>query len=299
MLVVNSINVALVQQKMCADYQANLDYNLAQIEAAAKNGADLVVLCELHSSLYFCQEESSQYFDLAQTIPGPLSDKLSTAAINNNVVVVGSVFEKRTEGLYHNTAVVFDKDGSLAGKYRKMHIPDDPGYYEKYYFAFGDLGFTPIQTSIGKLGVMVCWDQWFPEGARLMALAGAQVLIYPSAIGWDPRDDSDEQQRQFQAWQTIQQSHAIANNVPLISTNRVGHETNPSGQSEGINFWGKSFVTDTMGKVITQASSEDAETIHAQINLNETEQTRQLWPYLRDRRIDAYNDLNKRYIDEN
>jgi len=299
MLVVNSINVALVQQKMCADYQANLDYNLAQIEAAAKNGADLVVLCELHSSLYFCQEESSQYFDLAQTIPGPLSDKLSTAAINNNVVVVGSVFEKRTEGLYHNTAVVFDKDGSLAGKYRKMDIPDDPGYYEKYYFAFGDLGFTPIQTSIGKLGVMVCWDQWFPEGARLMALAGAQVLIYPSAIGWDPRDDSDEQQRQFQAWQTIQQSHAIANNVPLISTNRVGHEKDPSNQSAGIDFWGQSFVTDTMGKVITQASSEDAETIHAQINLNETEQTRQLWPYLRDRRIDAYNDLNKRYIDEN
>jgi len=299
MLVVNSINVALVQQKMCADYQANLDYNLAQIEAAAKNGADLVVLCELHSSLYFCQEESSQYFDLAQTIPGPLSDKLSTAAINNNVVVVGSVFEKRTEGLYHNTAVVFDKDGSLAGKYRKMHIPDDPGYYEKYYFAFGDLGFTPIQTSIGKLGVMVCWDQWFPEGARLMALAGAQVLIYPSAIGWDPRDNSDDQQRQFQAWQTIQQSHAIANNVPLISTNRVGHEKDPSNQSAGIDFWGQSFVTDTMGKVITQASSEDAETIHAQINLNETEQTRQLWPYLRDRRIDAYNDLNKRYIDEN
>jgi N-carbamoylputrescine amidase len=299
MLVVNSINVALVQQKMCANYQTNLDYSLAQIQTAANNGADLVVLCELHSSLYFCQEESSQYFDLAQTLPGPLSDKLSTAAKNHNVVVVGSVFEKRTEGLYHNTAVVFDKDGSLAGKYRKMHIPDDPGYYEKYYFAFGDLGFTPIQTSIGKLGVMVCWDQWFPEGARLMALAGAQVLIYPSAIGWDPRDDTNEQQRQFQAWQTIQQSHAIANNVPIISTNRVGHEKDCSKQSAGIDFWGQSFVTDTMGKIITQASSSDAETIQISINLNEIEQTRQLWPYLRDRRIDAYGDLEKRYIDEN
>ncbi len=299
MLIVNSINVALVQQKMCANYQTNLDYSLAQIQTAANNGADLVVLCELHSSLYFCQEESSQYFDLAQTLPGPLSDKLSTAAKNHNVVVVGSVFEKRTEGLYHNTAVVFDKDGSLAGKYRKMHIPDDPGYYEKYYFAFGDLGFTPIQTSIGKLGVMVCWDQWFPEGARLMALAGAQVLIYPSAIGWDPRDDTNEQQRQFQAWQTIQQSHAIANNVPIISTNRVGHEKDCSKQSAGIDFWGQSFVTDTMGKIITQASSSDAETIQISINLNEIEQTRQLWPYLRDRRIDAYGDLEKRYIDEN
>ena len=295
----NTVNVALAQQKMDADYQTNLDYSITQIQMAAKNGANLVVLCELHSSIYFCQEESSRYFDLAQTIPGPLTKELSDAARDNNIVIVGSVFEKRTDGLYHNTAVVIDKDGSLAGKYRKMHIPDDPGYYEKYYFAFGDLGFTPIQTSIGKLGVMVCWDQWFPESARLMALAGAQVLIYPSAIGWDPRDDTNEQQRQFQAWQTIQQSHAIANNLPLISTNRVGHEEDPSNQSEGIDFWGQSFVTDTMGKIITQASSTDAETIQTTINLNETEQTRQLWPYLRDRRIDAYNNLNKRYIDNN
>ena len=294
----SSINVALVQQKMHADYQANLDYSIAQIQTAAKNSADLVVLCELHSSLYFCQEESSQYFDLAQTIPGPLTNKLAEAAKDNNVVIVGSLFEKRADGLYHNTAVVFDKDGSLAGIYRKMHIPDDPGYYEKYYFAFGDLGFTPIQTSIGKLGVMVCWDQWFPESARLMALAGAQVLIYPSAIGWDQKDDANEQQRQFQAWQTIQQSHAIANNLPLISTNRIGHEKDPSNQSSGIDFWGQSFVTDTMGKIITQASSENAETIQTRIDLTETELTRQLWPYLRDRRIDAYDDLNKRYIDE-
>ena len=294
----NSINVVLVQQKMYADYQANLDYSIAKIQTAAKNGADLVVLCELHSSLYFCQEESFQYFNLAQTIPGPLTDKLAETAKDNNVVIVGSLFEKRADGLYHNTAVVFDKDGSLAGFYRKMHIPDDPGYYEKYYFALGDLGFTPIQTSIGKLGVMVCWDQWFPESARLMALAGAQVLIYPSAIGWDPRDDANEQQRQFQAWQIIQQSHAIANNLPLISANRVGLEKDTSNKTAGIDFWGQSFVADTMGKIIAQASSKNAETIQTQIDLTETEKTRQLWPYLRDRRIEAYNDLNKRYIDE-
>lgn len=294
----NLINIVLVQQKMYADYQANLDYSIAKIQTAAKNGADLVVLCELHSSLYFCQEESFQYFSLAQTIPGPLTDKLAETAKDNNVVIVGSLFEKRADGLYHNTAVVFDKDGSLAGFYRKMHIPDDPGYYEKYYFALGDLGFTPIQTSIGKLGVMVCWDQWFPESARLMALAGAQVLIYPSAIGWDPRDDANEQQRQFQAWQIIQQSHAIANNLPLISANRVGLEKDTSNKTAGIDFWGQSFVADTMGKIIAQASSKNAETIQTQIDLTETEKTRQLWPYLRDRRIEAYNDLNKRYIDE-
>ncbi len=294
----NLINIVLVQQKMYADYQANLDYSIAKIQTAAKNGADLVVLCELHSSLYFCQEESFQYFNLAQTIPGPLTDKLAETAKDNNVVIVGSLFEKRADGLYHNTAVVFDKDGSLAGFYRKMHIPDDPGYYEKYYFALGDLGFTPIQTSIGKLGVMVCWDQWFPESARLMALAGAQVLIYPSAIGWDPRDDANEQQRQFQAWQIIQQSHAIANNLPLISANRVGLEKDTSNKTAGIDFWGQSFVADTMGKIIVQASSKNAETIQTQIDLTEIEKTRQLWPYLRDRRIEAYNDLNKRYIDE-
>ena len=294
----SSIKAVLVQQQMNADYQENLDYSLKQIKAAAENGADLIVLCELHSSLYFCQEESSRYFDLAQTIPGPLTEKLSAAAKENNIVIVGSLFEKRTSGLYHNTAVVFDKDGTLAGKYRKMHIPDDPGYYEKYYFAFGDLGFTPIQTSIGKLGVMVCWDQWFPEAARLMALAGAQILIYPSAIGWDAGDTEEEQQRQLQAWQMIQQSHAIANNLPLISTNRVGHELDPSNQTEGITFWGQSFVTDSMGKIIAQASATKPENIQATINLDETEQTRQLWPYLRDRRIDAYGNLNKRFLDD-
>lgn len=293
----SSINVALVQQQMSADYQENLDYSLNQIKVAAKNGADLIVLCELHSSLYFCQEESIKNFELSQTIPGPLTEKLAEAAKQNNVVVIGSVFEKRTNGLYHNTAVVFERDGNLAGMYRKMHIPDDPGYYEKFYFAFGDQGFSPIQTSIGTLGILICWDQWFPEASRLMALAGAQLLIYPSAIGWDPRDDDQEQQRQFDAWQTIQKGHAIANNLPLLCTNRVGHEIDPSRQSEGIKFWGQSFVTDTMGEITKQASSSKAETIHASINLNETEQTRQIWPYLRDRRIDAYQDITKRLID--
>ena len=291
------INVALVQQQMSADYQENLDYSLNQINVAAKNGADLIVLCELHSSLYFCQEESIKNFELSQTIPGPLTEKLAEAAKQNNVVLIGSIFEKRTNGLYHNTAVVFERDGNLAGMYRKMHIPDDPGYYEKFYFAFGDQGFSPIQTSLGTLGILICWDQWFPEASRLMALAGAQLLIYPSAIGWNPRDDDQEQQRQFDAWQAIQKGHAIANNLPLLCTNRVGHEKDPSGQTKGINFWGQSFATDTMGKIIKQASSSKAETIYASVNLNETEQTRQIWPYLRDRRIDAYQNLTKRLID--
>lgn len=294
----NSINVAIVQQKMTAEYKTNLDYSLAQIQSAAKSGADIVVLCELHSGPYFCQEESTRYFELAQTIPGPLTESLAAAAKQSNVLVVGSIFEKRTNGLYHNTAIVFDRDGSMAGMYRKMHIPDDPGYYEKYYFAPGDTGFTPIQTSVGKLGVMVCWDQWYPEGARLMALAGAEMLIYPSAIGWDPRDDSSVKQRQFQAWQAIQKSHAIANNLPLVCTNRVGHEQDPSKQSEGIQFWGQSFIADCMGEIIAQASKDNAEIIQATINLSDTEQTRQLWPFLRDRRIDAYESLSKRFIDK-
>ena len=294
----SNINVALVQQQMQADYQANLDDSLTQIQCAAKNGADLVVLCELHSSLYFCQQESSQYFGLAQSIPGPLTKSLSQAAKKNKLVVVGSVFERRTEGLYHNTAVVFDNDGKLAGIYRKMHIPDDPGYYEKYYFALGDLGFTPIQTSIGKLGVMVCWDQWFPEGARLMALAGAQILIYPSAIGWDPRDNDHEKQRQLQAWSTIQQSHAIANNLPVVCVNRVGHENDPSGNTAGIDFWGQSFACDAMGGITAQTSAKTPETLHTSINLSATEQIRQIWPYLRDRRVDAYQDIDKRFIDD-
>jgi len=295
---VSLIKTAIVQQQMQADYQTNLDNSLAMIREAAQKGADLVVLCELHSSLYFCQQESAQYFDLAQSIPGPLTDELSKVAKSQNIVLVGSVFEKRTEGLYHNTAVVFDRDGSIAGTYRKMHIPDDPGYYEKYYFTSGDQGFTPIQTSIGVLGVLICWDQWFPEAARLMTLAGAQILIYPSAIGWDLTDNNDEQQRQFQAWQAIQQSHAIANNLPLICANRVGLEPDASGQTKGIQFWGQSFVTDTMGKVLTQASTSKTELLETTIDLNETAHTRKIWPYLRDRRIDAYQNINKRFIDK-
>ena len=295
----NNISVALIQQKMQADYQVNLDFSLEQLKTASSNGANLAVLCELHTSLYFCQEESSQYFDLAQPIPGPLTQTLCQFAKDHNIVIVGSVFEKRTEGLYHNSAVVIDNDGKLAGLYRKMHIPDDPGYYEKFYFAFGDLGFQPIQTSIGKLGVMVCWDQWFPEGARLMALSGAQILIYPSAIGWNQQDDHHEQQRQLNAWKTIQQSHAIANNLPVICVNRVGHEIDPSSNTAGIKFWGHSFVTDAFGKLNCECSAENAETKIVSIDLSETETIRQIWPYLRDRRVDAYQNIDKRFIDEN
>ena len=294
----SKINAALIQQQMSADMEMNFNYSLEEIQSAADNGANLIVLCELHSNLYFCQEESIQHFSLAQTIPGPLTKKLSAAAKDNSVVIVSTLFEKRAEGLYHNTAVVFDTDGSIAGLYRKMHIPDDPGYYEKYYFTIGDMGFTPINTSLGKLGVMICWDQWFPESARLMALAGAEILIYPSAIGWDPGDDPDEKKRQFQAWQTIQQSHSVANNLPLLCTNRVGHEMNLSNQTSGIDFWGQSFITDTMGTIVRQASLSQPETIQAPIDLAESEQTRQQWPFFRDRRIDAYGYLNKRFIDE-
>ncbi len=294
----NTINVALVQQRIQADCQSNLDTSLAEIQVAANRGADLVVLCELHTSLYFCQEESARYFELAQTIPGPLTERLGHAAAKNKVVIIGSLFEKRAKGLYHNTAVVLDRDGSLAGIYRKMHIPDGPGYHEKYYFAFGDSGFSPIQTSIGKLGVMVCWDQWFPEAARLMALAGAEILIFPTAIGWSPENHDDEKQCQSEAWRIIQQGHAIANNVPVLCVNRVGHEKDPSGNTRGIDFWGQSFVVDASGKITAQCSVDHAETLHAGIDLTETEHSRQVWPYLRDRRIDAYRNIDKRFIDD-
>lgn len=293
-----NLSVALIQQQMQSDYDANLNYSLEQIKYAATQGADLAVLCELHTSHYFCQEESAKHFELAQAIPGPLTGALSQSAKENNIVIISSIFEKRTQGLYHNTAVVFDKNGQLVGKYRKMHIPDDPGYYEKYYFALGDLGFKPIQTSIGKLGIMVCWDQWFPEGARLMALAGAQLLIYPSAIGWAPQDEDNEKQRQLQAWRTIQQSHSIANNLPVICVNRVGHEVDPSTRTNGIDFWGQSFVTDALGKITTECSDKKAETMITTIDLSEIESSRQIWPYLRDRRVDAYQNLDKRFIDE-
>lgn len=293
----NTIHVALVQQRMLDDCRANLEAGLAQVHEAARRGAQLIVLGELHTGLYFCQEKSARHFRRAQEIPGPLTRQLSQAARKDQVVIVGSVFEKRARRLYHNTAVVMDQDGSLAGIYRKMHIPDGPGYYEKYYFAPGDTGFLPIQTSLGRLGVMVCWDQWFPEASRMMALGGAEALIFPTAIGWEPDDDDEEKQRQVQAWQIIQQSHAIANNLPIICTNRVGHEKDLSGTTGGIDFWGQSFVADAFGKIVTQAPADIAETLHAEIDLGETQRCRQVWPYLQDRRIDAYGDLSKRFTE--
>ena len=293
----SQLNVALIQQSNSNNVDANLEKSIAQIKQAAAEGADLVVLQELHCSLYFCQTEDTDVFDLAETIPGPSTQRLSELARECGIVIVASLFEKRAAGLYHNTAVVFEKDGELIGKYRKMHIPDDPGFYEKFYFTPGDMGFEPIQTSVGKLGVLVCWDQWFPEGARLMALAGAEVLIYPTAIGWDPRDDQAEQARQLDAWITIQRAHAIANGVPVISCNRVGLETDPSGQSEGIVFWGNSFVAGPQGEFLAHANNQQDTILHAEIDYSRSESVRRIWPYLRDRRIDSYGDLQKLFRD--
>ena len=292
------MNVGIIQQSNSADLNKNLEISCKQIESVATDGAELVVLQELHRSLYFCQVESQQYFDLAEPLDGPTVAKLSELAKNNKLVIVGSIFEKRLDGIYHNTAVVLDTDGSLAGYYRKMHIPDDPGYYEKYYFTPGDLGFKPITSSLGKLGILICWDQWFPEAARLMALAGAELLIYPTAIGWDPSDSQAEQERQLDAWMTIQRSHAIANNLPVIAVNRTGFENDPSQQTDGIQFWGSSFICDAMGKIIAQCSPDNDETLIVSVDRQQTEQQRLLWPYLRDRRVDAYEDINKRCIDK-
>ena len=288
--------VSAIQQPCNEDRQTNLDYSIAKIHEAAAANADLVVLPELHLGPYFCQNEDYNNFDLAQTIPGPTTEILSAVAKKLKIVIVSTLFEKRAPGLYHNTAVVFDKDGSIAGKYRKMHIPDDPGFYEKYYFTPGDLGFTPIETSIGKLGVLICWDQWFPEAARLMALAGAEILIYPTAIGWDPQDTQEEHQRQVDAWITIQRSHAVANGIPVISCNRVGFEQAPDS-STGINFWGNSFIAGSQGEIITQANALETILLTGSFDSKRIEKVRQIWPYLRDRRIDAYSDLNKRFID--
>jgi len=289
------VNIALIQMS-CSD---NTDDNLAtiaiNIEQAASNNAELIVLQELHNSRYFCIEENPSHFDLAETIPGPSTEFISQLASKFSVVIVSSLFEKRTAGVYHNTAVVFEKDGSIAGKYRKMHIPDDPGFYEKYYFTPGDLGFKPIQTSVGKLGVLICWDQWFPEAARLMALAGAELFIYPTAIGWDPADDNDEQHRQLDAWLTVQRSHAITNNLPVIACNRTGIE---SSKEVTTHFWGNSFVCGQQGEILSRASTDENTIVHAAIDLNRTESVRRIWPYFRDRRIDAYEDINQRLIDE-
>ncbi|MDC9566106.1 MULTISPECIES: carbon-nitrogen hydrolase [unclassified Pseudoalteromonas] len=291
------LTVALVQQTNSDNACQNMAKSTAGIRDAAKQGAQLVVLQELHRSLYFCQTEDVNVFDLAETIPGPSTNTLGELAKELGIVIVASLFEKRATGLYHNTAVVLEKDGTIAGKYRKMHIPDDPGFYEKFYFTPGDLGFEPIQTSVGKLGVLVCWDQWFPEAARLMAMAGAEVLIYPTAIGWDPRDDNAEQTRQKDAWVISQRAHAVANGVPVISCNRVGHENDPSGQSEGIQFWGNSFIAGPQGEMLSEANNTDEQILVVELDQKASENVRRIWPYLRDRRIDHYQDLTKIYRD--
>ena len=287
--------VALIQERNHGDAAANLAMIEIRVAEAASAGAKLVLLQELHNSAYFCQHESVDEFDLAEPIPGPSTARLSALAKQHGVVLVSSLFEKRAAGLYHNTAVVFDADGSLAGKYRKMHIPDDPGFYEKFYFTPGDLGFTPIQTSVGKLGVLVCWDQWYPEAARMMALAGAELLLYPTAIGWDPSDAQAEKNRQRDAWVLSHRGHAVANGLPVLSCNRVGHEPSPLDAS-GIDFWGNSIVLGPQGEVIAEAGT-DATLLLAEVDLQRSEHVRRIWPFLRDRRIDAYSDLTKRYRD--
>jgi N-carbamoylputrescine amidase len=292
----SSLIVSAVQQPCNKDRQTNLDFSIAKIHEAAVANADLVVLPELHLGPYFCQNEDFNHYDLAQPIPGPTTDILSTVAKKLSIVIVSTIFEKRAPGLFHNTAVVFDSDGSIAGKYRKMHIPDDPGFYEKYYFTPGDLGFKPIETSIGKLGVLICWDQWFPEAARLMALAGAELLIYPTAIGWDNNDSKEEQQRQLDAWITIQRSHAVANGISVIACNRIGYEQSPDSAA-GINFWGNSFIAGPQGEIIKQADDSESSLLTCTLDKSRSDYIRQIWPFLRDRRVDAYNDLTKRFID--
>ncbi|MDG0979295.1 MAG: carbon-nitrogen hydrolase [Halieaceae bacterium] len=291
------ITVGVVQHENTGDYAADIASSVQGIRRAAGKGARLILLQELHAGLYFCQVEDTSNFDLAETIPGPSTDTFGALAAELEVVIVCSLFEKRATGLYHNTAVVLDADGSIAGCYRKMHIPDDPGYYEKFYFTPGDLGFTPIQTSVGKLGVLVCWDQWYPEAARLMALAGAEILLYPTAIGWNPDDPADEQERQREAWITVQRGHAVANNLPVLSANRIGFEADPSGQTAGSQFWGSSMVVGWQGELLAQADTEVRTELVVTLDLDRTEQVRRWWPYLRDRRIDAYGDITKRYRD--
>ena len=293
----NKIKVGFIQQHNTNDINNNMQRLKKGIEQLAKQGAQLIVLQELHNSLYFCQLETVDNFDLAEPIPGPSTAFFSEIAAANNVVIVTSLFEKRAAGLYHNTAVVIEKDGSIAGKYRKMHIPDDPAYYEKFYFTPGDLGFAPIQTSLGKLGILVCWDQWYPEAARLMALNGAELLIYPTAIGYESSDAEEEKQRQREAWTTVQRGHAVANGLPVIAVNRVGFEPDPSQQTQGITFWGSSFVAGSQGEFIYRASETEEECTIVEIDLQRSEQVRRWWPFLRDRRIDEYHNITKRFID--
>ena len=291
------MRVGLIQQLNTIDTENNIKRLEESIRRCAGDGAELVVMQELHNSLYFCQTENVAVFDWAETIPGPSTQRFGKLAKELETVIVVSLFEKRAPGLYHNTAVVLDKDGSIADKYRKMHIPDDPAYYEKFYFTPGDLGFKPIHTSVGRLGVLICWDQWFPEAARLMALKGAELLIYPTAIGWDSDDSDDEKQRQQDAWQTVQRGHAIANGLHVITVNRVGHEPDPSGQTNGIKFWGHSFVCGPQGEIITQSPDNKEYVAVVTIDLKRTEQVRRWWPFLRDRRMDSFDGLNKRFLD--
>ena len=289
------MKIALIQQSNTANKNENLEKLEKNIREVASQGAELVVLQELHNGLYFCQTEDVSVFDQAETIPGPSTELFGKLAAEHGLVLVLSLFEKRAPGLYHNTAVVLEKDGTIAGMYRKMHIPDDPAYYEKFYFTPGDLGFEPIQTSVGKLGVLICWDQWYPEAARLMALAGAEILIYPTAIGWESTDTTEEKERQRDAWITVQRSHAVANGIPVISCNRVGYEADPSGITKGIQFWGTSFIAGPQGEILTKTSDKKDENLVFDLDLNRTETVRRWWPFFRDRRIDAYHDLIKRW----
>jgi len=292
-----SLKVGLVQQSCMEKPTENIKKSCQQIHLAAARGAELVILPELHSSSYFCQAEDVTNFARAETIPGETTQIFSDLAKKLSIVLVISLFEKRAAGIYHNTAVVLEKDGSIAGTYRKMHIPDDPGYHEKFYFTPGDLGFNPINTSVGKLGVLICWDQWYPEAARMMALAGAEIIIYPTAIGYDPNDEAPEQQRQLSAWMMVQQGHAIANGLPIISINRIGFEADPSQATPGIDFWGNSFVAGPQGEILGQASAKEGEILCVDIDLNQSEKIRQIWPFFRDRRIDQYQELLKRFRD--
>lgn len=291
------MKTGIIQLRCTEDVQANRKHLEENIARAAAMGAELVVLQELHDSLYFCQVESTDNFDLAVSIPGPVTEHYASLAKQHGIVLVTSLFEKRAAGLYHNTAVVFEKDGSIAGRYRKMHIPDDPAYYEKFYFTPGDLGFHPIQTSVGRLGVQVCWDQWYPEGARLMALQGADMLIYPTAIGFESTDTPDEQARQREAWITVQRGHAVANGLPVVSVNRVGYEPDPSQQTNGIQFWGSSFVAGPQGEILHQASQTEEEVTVVDIDMKRCENVRRWWPFLRDRRIEEFAPLTRRFID--
>lgn len=291
------MKIGIIQQTCSADIQANKVKLAANIADVAQQGAELVVLQELHNSLYFCQTENTQLCDLAEPIPGPSTEFYGAIAARLGIVLVTSLFERRAPGLYHNTAVVFEKDGTIAGTYRKMHIPDDPAYYEKFYFTPGDLGFHPIQTSVGKLGVQVCWDQWYPEGARLMALAGAELLIYPTAIGYESSDTPEEQERQREAWTTVQRGHAVANGIPVIAVNRTGLEPDPSGQTNGISFWGSSFIAGPQGEFLYRAPKDEEVNVVIDVDMKRSENVRRWWPFLRDRRIECFGDLTRRFRD--